>query len=1577
MGLIGLIILIWVALQTEMVQNFLVKKVVAKISHDLKTEIKVKHISIGFFNRLNLEGTLIKDQRNDTLLYAGKLKLRITDWFFLKKKIEITYLGLEDAVVHQYRKDSVWNHQFILDYFSSEKSTTNNKNQTNLNIKKVDFKNVKYLSNDYWGGRNTEISLLGLSVDVDSINFNKNHFFINEIKLTKPLYSTYDFKGLKPKLKNVLNVNSKDEMYFNPSNALIKIEKLSITNGILNLEQQTERNIFKHFDGKHLRFEKLNADMVNFSFKQDTISATISINTKERSGFNLQKLSANFKLTPQIMEFKNFLLQTPQTKLQNYYAMKFDDFNKDFAEFEDKVNIKANFKQSKVSSDDIAFFAPELKSWNKEFNINGEIEGAVNNFSGKNLTVQTGYNTFLNGNLSLKGVTQFETAIINLTANNFRTNYKDALSFAPSLKDIKSPSFSALGSIQFKGKFAGTIRKFIASGVFNTGLGNFETDLSLSIPKKGIPIYNGSLNTDLFHLGKFINDSTIGYTSFNGSVDGSGLNLAILKTSLKGTFSRIDIKNYSYINISTDGVLQKKQYEGNLKIDDPNLDITAIVKVDLSKDKPHYNILGDLFNSNLQKLKLTNELFELSGLFDLEFKGKNIDDFTGSAKVFNASLLHEKDRLNFDSFVLRSSQERADKMLSIESNNIDVKINGIYTLLDLPNSFTLFLNKYYPAYIDAPKLTPKNQNFAFTILTKEVDGYLKLIDNKMSGLNYSNISGRINTEDTLFNVSADITDFGYDKYKLSNAKIVGNGNLKNLVLHSDIEYIYLSDSTVFPNTSIKIISANDVSNVILKTRANHTLNDLDLQSNVYTLQDGVRIHFNPSSFVLNDKKWNLEKEGEIIIRRNLVDAKNVRFTQSDQELVVETEEEEGGNTSNLVVKLKKIVLGDFLPLVTKEPRMEGLASGEIVLRDFFGKFNADAILKAEQFRLDNDSVGIVNITSNFQSQKGKINFTLNAPNKDYNFDIAGTYDLKDSLNTPLSTTLNFKHSKISFTNRFLNTIFSDINGYASGQIQLNGDINSPQILGNLKIKNAGLFVNYTKVFYNIDSLNLLFADGHIDFNQFNIRDTLGNVGLVKGKLYQKRFKDMVFDMDISTNKLLLIDTKSTDNDAFYGRAIGKATLSLKGPEKNLKLNISGEAVDSSHIFIPTTDSKQSGEADFIVFKQYGVEMKERKISSAVNLIIDLDLKANNLARIDVILDELTGDVIRATGDGNLKIHAGTSEPLTMRGRYNIESGSYVFNFQSFIKKPFILKPDVGNYIEWNGDPYNADIKIDAQYVVNNISISNLVGSQFDANIQNYKGDVYVLGELRGKLSRPDVKFKFDFPEGSSVKSNFTFMEFIRKIESDPTETTKQATFLIVFNSFAKYEGATSSTGRSISEVSTDIGFRTISNVITQQLNKIFSDLFYKVFKDPTIKFNFSTNFYNANLINGNVNFQNSLANVRSQFNLGFAKSLLDDRIILSLGSDFDFNISNTQFSSSQLNGLQLLPNFRIEFILNKSRKLRLVAFYKDNLDFTTNTGKRNRAGGSFSFRTDFEKLFAKKTAEVKLENNQKENVGGN
>ena len=121
----------------------------------------------------------------------------------------------------------------------------------------------------------------------------------------------------------------------------------------------------------------------------------------------------------------------------------------------------------------------------------------------------------------------------------------------------------------------------------------------------------------------------------------------------------------------------------------------------------------------------------------------------------------------------------------------------------------------------------------------------------------------------------------------------------------------------------------------------------------------------------------------------------------------------------------------------------------------------------------------------------------------------------------------------------------------------------------------------------------------IDFGSFQILDSLGNTAEVtKGKLYHHSFRNLSYDFAINTNKLLLLNTKITDNNQFYGTLIGRANLKLTGPQEDLQMYIKGEPTDSSNIFLPTNTSRESADADFIVWKIYGKEMKtQNPISS--------------------------------------------------------------------------------------------------------------------------------------------------------------------------------------------------------------------------------------------------------------------------------------------------------------------------------------------------------------------------------------------
>lgn len=1573
-----MLLLVWILIQTDPVQNFLVKKVTQRLSKDLHTEVSIKHVSFTLFNRMDLDDILIKDQKKDTLLSAGALKVRISDWFFLKDNIELKYIGLEDAIFYQNRRDSVWNFQFMIDYFSSPKKDTASQS-INLDLKKVDFKNVHYVKNDLWRGEKMDIHVGSLLLDADKINFNTLDFKIHYLELDKPKFELVNFKGLRPPLRSLGSAAPDTGSYFNQAGLKINVDSLRLMNGTFALiNNMRPRDTVPYFDDRNIVCRQLNVSAGRFNFDKDTIKAKLELSTRERSGFEVKKLKADFRLTPEIMEFRDLDVRTGHSHLENYYSMSFKDFTEDMADFTDKVKITARFRRSLVSSDDIAYFAPELKDWKKTFDVSGNMVGTVADFKVGNLILKGGGGMMLSGNLAMKGLPYIEKTLIDVDHLDIHTNYNQLVPIVPSLKEINNPNLAALGDMHYTGDFHGTIYDFKTAGNLSSLLGGATTELNLKFPDKGEPVYKGTLVTKSFDLGSFIGNKTIGRVAFNGNFAGESFALKTMRASLNGHFDSLEVKNYAYADIDVNGTFQKKYFTGELKIDDPNATFLSNVEIDFNGDKPRFNVLGDLVNLNMKKTNLTKENVILTALFDLNFEGNNIDDFVGSAKLLNVSLMKDSTQLNFDSLALTASVDTNNyKVLSVENNEFNAKLTGQYSILDLPVTFQSFLNKYYPAFINKPGAIPKHQHFTVEIATGNFDPYINLLDTNLHGFDSVQIKGAVNTDDSgSFYFDALVPMVKYKRFKLVNTHLAGKGDFEKIDFGGEIDQFYVNDSSFFPNTKLLINSKNDHSLFQLTTGSNNTINEINIAANVDNLSDGVKINFRPSYFVLNDKKWDLEKQGEIIIRKHFASAKNVKFSQGFQELTVETQQGRRDTTNNnLIFKLSKVNIGDITPLFFSSPRIEGLASGSIVMINFFGDFSAYEKLTMEQFRVNGDSVGVVNSTAFYSAKNDRITVKATSENKDYNFDLDGSYNLRDSTGSPLDIAIHLNDTKINFLDQFLNTLFTGIEGQAVGDIQLKGTFQKLRLLGKAHIKKASLEVNYTKVKYFIDDADFVFNDGSIDFGQFNVKDIYGNTGSVRGKLYHDGFTNMKFDFDMNSPKILVLNTKASDNERFYGKAIANANFSLKGNEDNIQMDIKGSVADSSNISINTNTTAVSSDADFIVFKKYGKEVKSSKETDS-HLNINMDLSANNQAVINVILDPLTGDVINATGNGRLKIFIPSHGDVTINGKYNIEKGQYDFNFQTFLKKPFQFIEGANNFIEWTGDPYNANLHIDAQYTAHQVSINDLINTQSSIqgqaglnNIRGYRGDVFVIVELRGRLLKPDIGFRIDFPTGSSVKSDPDFAMFINRMQSDENEMLKQVTYLIVFNAFAPYGQAGANSANFASA-----GVNTISSLVTHELNNLFSNALTKLTGDKGLRFEVGAATYSSSSILGQTSNSGRLD--RQSVNFKLYQSIANDKIILSFGSNLDFGLGSSA-STIENGSFQFLPDISVQFVLTRDRKLRAVIFNRSSLGVATvgSIGRQTRYGVSISYTKDFEKLFGNKPneyKEIKTRENQME-----
>ncbi|MDQ6761919.1 MAG: hypothetical protein M3015_04730, partial [Bacteroidota bacterium] len=437
---------LWVLLQTTFFQNFIIHKIAKRLSHDLNTTVSIKHVDFELFDKMLLQKTLVLDHKKDTLLYAGEVKVNITDWFFWKDNITLKYIGLSDALIKLNRKDSVWNYQFLVDYFSGPKSTTAKDTSASiqLNLDAVELNRVKIYQKDEWRGEDQLVSVNKLDLKTDNFDINKNIINIRSINIDHPVFSQYEYDGNRPEdttssPANVIN-DIAGGLQWNTDDWHLFIKSIQIKNGAFALEKQSDLPaLTDRFDDRHLVLSDLNGTVKNFRFLQDTLTANVSLSGKERNGFAIKSLTTDFKFTPHLMEFKQLDLHTNKSHLTNYYAMRYSSFRDDMGDFIHAVNVEGHFEKSELNSDDLAFFAPEAKTWKQVFYLDGNAKGTIDNFTARKMIIRAGEKNYLDGDISLRGLPDIDNTFIDFRSREMRTTYSELAKLIPTLKTIDNP----------------------------------------------------------------------------------------------------------------------------------------------------------------------------------------------------------------------------------------------------------------------------------------------------------------------------------------------------------------------------------------------------------------------------------------------------------------------------------------------------------------------------------------------------------------------------------------------------------------------------------------------------------------------------------------------------------------------------------------------------------------------------------------------------------------------------------------------------------------------------------------------------------------------------------------------------------------------------------------------------------------------------------------------------------------------------------------------------------------------------------------------------------------------------------
>ncbi len=194
-SIVTLFLLLVIALQIPVFQNFAKNRVVAYVEGKIHTKVVINKVEIGLPKKVIIEGFYFEDKKKDTLLAGEKLTVDISLFELFNNKVEINSIDLQNTTAILSRDlNRAYNFDYIIKAFSSNKKDKKEEDPMEFSVDKINLDKVAFRFKD-------AVSNNDIALKVNHFNTRIKKFDINEMEFDVP---TAKINGLHLKLKQGL-----------------------------------------------------------------------------------------------------------------------------------------------------------------------------------------------------------------------------------------------------------------------------------------------------------------------------------------------------------------------------------------------------------------------------------------------------------------------------------------------------------------------------------------------------------------------------------------------------------------------------------------------------------------------------------------------------------------------------------------------------------------------------------------------------------------------------------------------------------------------------------------------------------------------------------------------------------------------------------------------------------------------------------------------------------------------------------------------------------------------------------------------------------------------------------------------------------------------------------------------------------------------------------------------------------------------------------------------------------------------------------------------------------------------------
>ncbi|MFL1011611.1 translocation/assembly module TamB domain-containing protein [Flavisericum labens] len=1280
--------------------------------------------------------------------------------------------------------------------------------KTNINIDRVslqfngDVELKDIYIEDYQ--QDTLISIKELNTSILSFtNLAKGSLVFGDIDIENLLFN---IKTYKDTTETNLDVFVRKFESNNPrkekSSFLLSSSDVSIYNSTFLLSDENRETV------ERLHFNNLNINATNFLINGSDVSARINTLVFEDSrGVVVNNLMTNFSYTPSDMVFENLEIKTPRSTLRG--ELKFLYKREDLQYFVDKVQVLASFEDSTVSLDELNTFYNEFgKNQSARFGVN--LSGTLNDLQADNLRLTTSTRSQVYGDINFKNLLNKEPGNFYMNANfrNLSSTYNDLKSLLPNvLGDAIPTSFDRLGKFTIVGNSQITASTVLADIKIDTELGLVNSNLKITkINDIDNADYEGKIIFDAFDFGTFLNDPKVGKGSLNFDVNGKGFIAETINTGVKGDIFELIYNNYNYKNIKVAGNVRNKIFDGNLIVSDKNLRMNFNGLVDFSEMVKKYDFEAVVDYADLNTLNFVKQdsISTFTSRVKMNMNSSSFDDAYGKIAFTNTVYKNEHDTYHFDKFDVSSRFD--DDIRYVEFSSPDIiegSMRGRFFLKDLRKLFENSIGYIYTNYIPYEVKIDQSIDFNFKIYNKIVE--VVFPDIELGKNTY--IRGRVESEEEKFRLT-----FKSPKIKLLDYYADGlelQVDNSNPLFNTYVEIDSL-DAKYYQVSNFNLINVTVNDTLFMRSEFNGGKRSRDSYnlSFYHTINEENEsvVGFKKSDVTIKNNKWFINEEQDqfhkIAFDKNLtkLDIDKFKINHKNEEIKLSGFLKDS-TQKDIKLDFTNVDLAKITPDIDSLS-LAGNVNGKLDILQKNGSYLPNSTIVIDDFKVNNFLLGSFDATVTGNETLTK--YVVDATIKD---DTSKSFTAKGDINvlgnqSSINVALDFNKFNLFPLNPLLEGVLTNIRGVVSGDVKVEGDLKRPDINGDLKLNNGGMGIPYLNVDYDFNNnASVTLKDQTFVFNNIRLTDTNHNSkGMLNGSISHVNFSKWRLGLEVVTPRLLVLDTKETEDALYYGTGFIGGQATLTGPTEQLVISVVGETKRGTVFKIPLSDAESFGDNSFINFitkeekeaREKGTEIVFKEIKG---LELDFDLDVTEDAEVEIIIDRETGHALKGRGAGGLLVEINTNGKFNMWGDFAVFEGVYNFAYGGIIQKEFIVQP--GGTIAWEGDPLDAILNMSAIYKTQ-ANPSPLLDNPINRSIP-----VELNIALTGNLEQPDPEFSFEFPNvNSTVKSELQY-----RLES-PNDRQNQALYLISTGSFS----------RGLNELN-------FSGTIAERLNGIINGIF--------------------------------------------------------------------------------------------------------------------------------------------------------